>query len=111
MTKAFLKTAITAALVSLSGVALAQSAAPTNAAPNPYQSITDWAKLPAGRTMGAAAGVAIDPDGKSVWVAERCAVNSCFGSTLDPIMKFDANGNMVRSFGGGMFIFPHAKTN
>ncbi len=107
MTKAFLKTAITAALVSLSGVALAQSAAPTNAAPNPYQSITDWAKLPAGRTMGAAAGVAIDPDGKSVWVAERCAVNSCFGSTLDPIMKFDANGNMVRSFGGGMFIFPH----
>jgi hypothetical protein len=32
-------------------------------------------------------------------VAERCGANSCVGSTLDPILKFDRNGNFVRSFG------------
>lgn len=100
----------TAALALAASMAFAQNAAPTNNAPNPYQSIPDWAKLPAGRVMGAAAGVAIDPDGKSVWVAERCAANSCFGSNLDPIMKFDANGKLVRSFGAGLFVFPHGIT-
>ena len=80
---------------------------PTNSGPNPYQSIENWAKMPAGRSWGSTAGVAIDPDGKSVWVAERCGENSCFGSNLDPILKFDANGNLVRSFGAGLFLFPH----
>jgi sugar lactone lactonase YvrE len=51
--------------------------------------------------------VEIDKDGESIWVAERCGANSCLGSDLDPIMKFDRNGNMVRSFGKGLMIFPH----
>mgnify|MGYP006145880451 CR=1 FL=1 len=38
----------------------------------------------------------IDKDGTSIWVAERCGVNSCTDSVnVDPIMKFDANGNLV----------------
>jgi streptogramin lyase len=82
--------------------------APTNTQPNPYQTIEGWAKLPAGRTWGSTSAVEIDPDGTSIWVAERCGVNSCRDSThLDPIMKFDANGNLVKSFGAGMLIFPH----
>ena len=80
---------------------------PTNNLPNPYQSITDWAKLPPGRTWGSTAGVDIDPDGKSVWAIDRCGANTCFGSNLDPILKFDANGKLVKSFGAGMFVFPH----
>jgi DNA-binding beta-propeller fold protein YncE len=63
--------------------------------------------MPAGRLWGAAAGVDIDPDGKSVWVAERCGQNSCAGSNLDPILKFDASGKLVKAFGRGMFVFPH----
>jgi DNA-binding beta-propeller fold protein YncE len=94
-------------LAGVSGVVFAQSGGPTNNLPNPYQSIENWAKMPEGRGWGSAAGVAIDPDGKSVWVAERCGENSCFGSTLDPILKFDRNGKMVKHFGGGMFVFPH----
>lgn len=97
-----------AALVSaISGAVLAQSPAPTNDLPNPYASIKTWAQMPAGRTWGSTAGVAVDPDGKSIWVAERCGANSCVGSNLDPILKFDATGKMVRSFGAGMFVFPH----
>jgi sugar lactone lactonase YvrE len=80
---------------------------PTNSHPNPYRTIEGWAKMPAGRTWGSTSAVAIDRDGVSIWVAERCGANSCQGSDLDPILKFDANGNLLRSFGKGMLIFPH----
>ncbi len=96
-----------AALFALSSAVLAQNVAPTNNLPNPYKSITDWAKMPTGRTWGASAGVDIDPDGKSVWVLDRCGANTCFGSNLDPILKFDASGKLVKAFGAGMFVFPH----
>jgi sugar lactone lactonase YvrE len=87
--------------------------APTNDAPNPYTTIEGWAKMPAGRTWGSTSAVDIDRDGVSVWVAERCGANSCWDaaagqmSPLDVVLKFDANGNLVRSFGAGMFVFPH----
>src|SRR6187397_2560057 len=48
------------------------SATPTNDAPNPYNTIEGWAKLPAGREWGSTSAVDIDKDGKSVWVGERC---------------------------------------
>ncbi len=80
---------------------------PVNDPPNPYQTIEGWAKLPAGRTWGSTSAVDIDRDGKSIWVGERCGTNSCAGSKSDPILKFDSNGNLVKSFGSGMFIFPH----
>lgn len=83
---------------------------PTNNLPNPYRSVENWAKMPPGRNWGSTAGVAIDPDGKSVWVAERCGVNSCRNSNLDPILKFDRDGRMVKHFGAGMFVFPHGIT-
>src|SRR5712692_6860050 len=50
---------------------------PTNDAPNPYQRIEGWAKLPEGRTWGSTSAVDVDKDGKSIWVAERCGANSC----------------------------------
>ena len=80
---------------------------PTNDSPNPYQTITGWAKLPEGRTWGSTSAVEIDKDGVSIWVAERCQQNSCTGSDLPSILKFDANGNLVKSFGAGMLNFPH----
>src|SRR6266705_1250803 len=48
---------------------------PTNDLPNPYQTIAPWGKLPEGRKWGALNGVAIDNDGESVWVADRCGAN------------------------------------
>jgi DNA-binding beta-propeller fold protein YncE len=82
--------------------------------PNPYRAVDDWAKLPAGRQMGAVGGVTMDPDGKHVWAVIRCDAsaperfgNECLDSDLDPIIKFDLEGNVVESFGSGMFIWPH----
>jgi hypothetical protein len=74
---------------------------------NPYTAVHSWAQMPAGRTWGATSAVDVDPDGRSIWVAERCGRNSCVGSDLPTILKFDPSGKLVRSFGAGMFIFPH----
>jgi streptogramin lyase len=80
---------------------------PVNDLPNPYTTVEDYFKLPEGRTWGSTSAVDVDRDGRSIWVAERCGANSCAGSKLDPILKFDASGALVKSFGAGMFIFPH----
>ena len=74
---------------------------------NAYQAVDDWARMPEGRSWGALSAVDIDPDGVSVWVAERCGGNNCAGSKLPVVLKFDPSGKVVRSFGGGMFTFPH----
>src|SRR5438876_6039840 len=86
---------------------------PTNDAPNPYQRIEGWAKLPEGRTWGSTSAVDIDKDGKSIWVAERCGQNLCLDratgkmSDLPSVLKFDSTGKLVKSFGAGLLIFPH----
>jgi streptogramin lyase len=86
---------------------------PSNDAPNPYTTVEGWARMPGGRTWGSTSAVDIDRDGVSVWVAERCGANNCWDaaagqmSPLDVVLKFDENGTLVRSFGAGMFVFPH----
>ena len=95
---------------SVSAQASTANMAPTNNLPNPYRTIDGWAKMPDGRTWGSTSAVEIDRDGKSVWVAERCGTNACAGSTLDPILLFDSTGTLVRHFGSGMILSPHAIT-
>ena len=80
---------------------------PVNDGPNPYRTIRNWGTLPEGRKWGPASGIDIDRDGKSVWVADRCG-GSCAGSNLDPILKFDDSGKLLKSFGAGMFVWPHS---
>jgi sugar lactone lactonase YvrE len=86
---------------------------PTNDLPNPYQPVANYFKLPEGRTWGSTSAVEIDKDGTSIWVGERCGVNSCADpatgamSPLDPVLKFDASGKLVKSFGAGMIAFAH----
>ena len=76
--------------------------------PNPNPNvIKNWGELPNGRTWGSTAGVDIGPDGH-VWAYDRCGSNSCAGSSVDPILKFDrATGKLLKSFGGSMIVFPH----
>jgi sugar lactone lactonase YvrE len=90
-----------------SGAAAQANMAPINSGPNPYQTIEGWAKMPEGRVWGSTSAVAIDRDGQSIWVAERCGANSCLTSTLDPILKFDPSGKLVKSFGAGLIGSPH----
>src|ERR1700680_5346798 len=77
-----------------------------SAQPNPYRTDRDWAKLPEGRKrLGAVANIRPDPDGKHLWVLTRCGSdNGCAttGLNLDPILQFDFDGNVVKSFGKGL---------
>jgi sugar lactone lactonase YvrE len=74
--------------------------------PNPYSTVENWGRLPAGRTWGSTSAVDVAPDGH-IWVAERCGANTCAGSDLAPVLEFDADGKLLRSFGAGLMIFPH----
>jgi DNA-binding beta-propeller fold protein YncE len=85
----------------------AQVPADPNGAPDPYRLDMNWLKIPDGRKIGQVTGVDIDPDGKSVWVFDRCAARDCVNSTLNPILKFDAAGNFVAGFGRNLFNHPH----
>jgi streptogramin lyase len=78
-----------------------------NATFNSYQVDDSWLKLPDGRRMGLATKVALDRDGRSLWVFDRCGAVDCVGSMLDPIAKFDPLGNLMVRFGAGMFNHPH----
>jgi streptogramin lyase len=80
---------------------------PVNDRPNPYQTIEGWAKLPDGRAWGATSAVAIAPDGRGIWVAERCGANACVGSPLPSVYLFDATGAVQKSFGAGLILSPH----
>ena len=85
------------------------SSAPSNDLPQPYTTSRDWGQLPPGMKWPAVTAVEPAPDG-SLYVVERCFENSCAGHTEPPILKYNAFGQLVRSWGEGMFVFPHGAT-
>ncbi len=94
----------------LTGAVLAQpGGAPRNDLPQPYRTTRDWGQLPAGVKWAAVTAVEPAPDG-TIYVIHRCVANSCAGRKEPPILKFDANGKLLQSWGEGLFIFPHGAT-
>ncbi len=75
--------------------------------PNPYRAVYGWETMPEGRELGVISGIYVDPDGEHLWMLDRCGANNCAGSPLDPVLKFDLDGNLVHSFGAGLFGWPH----
>ncbi len=84
---------------------------PVNSGANPYRVIRDWGQLTLEkRPWGGSNGVAIDKDGKTVWATDRCSPGpapGCLGTKANPVHHFDETGKEIRSFGGGMFVWPH----
>ena len=117
MNKRFLRSVlVTSVLSALPVLALGQGhsapaehadVTPINNLPNPYETVRDWSNPPAGRTWGSISAINIDIDGESVWIGDRCGANSCAGSDLDPVVKLDSDGNVVKSFGAGLILWPH----
>jgi len=93
------------------GTAQTDTVQPVNSGANPYRVIRDWARLDVeARPWGGSNGVAIDRDGRSVWATDRCSPGTtpgCLGSTGNPVHHFDESGTEIKSFGGGMFVWPH----
>ena len=101
---AFRTAALAALALLVGGAASAQMIAP-----NPYATVPGvWGQLPEGRTWGSTSAVYPSPDGMTIWVAERCGANSCADADdVDPILQFDLDGTLLRSFGAGMIYWPH----
>ena len=83
--------------------------------PNPYRIAEGWAQLPNGKPMGAVGKAVTDPDGRHIWAVVRCERledprrfgDECRDSKSDPIVKFGPDGKVVKTMGGGLFIWPH----
>ena len=89
----------------LIGGALCALTAAALAGFHPYQAETGWGEI--GREWGSTSAVYTTPEG-NVWVAERCGENTCVGhDDLDTIFLFDPDGNLLRSFGAGLIVWPH----
>ena len=98
ISKLFAMIAATCCLLAMQAPLLAQD--------NPYRLEAGWAKYPAGRKWGSTSGVDIDRAG-NIWAFERCGARDCADSKLETILQFDRSGNVIKSFGGDMFVFPH----
>ena len=99
-----------AILVVSSALLYAQSqVSPVNDLPNPYRTLRDWAQPPGGAPWAAVTAIEMAPDG-GIYVIHRGSGNSCAGRPEPPILKFDKSGKLLKSFGEGMFIFPHGAT-
>jgi hypothetical protein len=79
------------------------------APPNPYRVADEsFGNLPDGRSYGATSAVYPGPDGRTIWVAERCGENDCATHPeLTTVFQFDLDGNLLRQFGAGLFAWPH----
>jgi DNA-binding beta-propeller fold protein YncE len=88
-----------AGLVTLFVIAIVTIAAQSSA-PNPYREDASWAKLPAGATW--AGVISVDPAANGdMWVFHR---------SDPPVMRFDATGKVVTSFGTGLIVNAHGMT-
>jgi DNA-binding beta-propeller fold protein YncE len=96
--------------VQLTGFALGQKRdAVRNDLPQPYRTTRDWGELPLGVKWAAVTAIEPAPDG-NIYVIHRCFENSCAGRPEAPILKYDPKGKLLKSWGAGMFIFPHGAT-
>ena len=82
--------------------------APTNELPNPYERQWPWGELPDGSYDERASFIGVEegPDG-NIYLLSRCFHNSCTGRPEAPVLKLDQSGNLLASWGSGMFDFPH----
>jgi 6-bladed beta-propeller protein len=88
--------------------------------PNPYRLVEHWPTLPASMNdgrWGEVIRVHVDEQG-NVWVFQRCfnvvpaGSATCVGrgAANPPILEFNAAGMLLKSFGAGLFAYPHGFT-
>ena len=102
-------TLILAGLLSVATLAQQPSSAPRNDLPQPYRTTRDWGELPKGVPWAAVTAIEAAPNG-IIYVVHRCFANSCADRSEAPILKYNADGKLLGSWGQGMFLFPHGAT-
>jgi len=88
--------------------------------PNPYRLVKGWPTVPAsmnGGHWGEVIRVHVDAAG-NIWVFQRCfnivpaGSATCIdrGPANPPILEFNPSGKILKSFGVGLFAYPHGFT-
>ena len=88
--------------------------------PNPYRLVEGWPTVPKtmnGGRWGEVIRVHVDGNG-NIWVFHRCFNTvppghaTCIGrgDSNPPILEFDPSGKLLKSFGVGLFAYPHGFT-
>jgi hypothetical protein len=110
---------LTAGLATAASAQQPQYPKPTEL-PNPYRLVEDWPTLPQsmnGGRWGEVIRVHVHSDG-NIWIFHRCfntvppGSATCIGrgEANPPILQFDPSGKLLKSFGAGMFGYPHGFT-
>jgi hypothetical protein len=120
--RGFMFAAALAAIVLLAGSSGAQEKQYPKPAelPNPYRLVAGWPTLPKsmnGGRWGEVIRVHVDSKG-NIWVFHRCfnvvppGSATCIhrGTENPPILEFDPSGKLLKSFGAGLFAYPHGFT-
>src|SRR6185503_1708709 len=98
---------LAAGLVASASTASLQTPRANDAVRGGYRMAEDYFQPPPGRALGWVMGISLDKDGRSVWLFDKCGGETCDGSTLAPILKFDASGKFVKGIGAGLVAHPH----
>ena len=88
--------------------------------PNPYRLVEGWPAIPKsmnGGHWGEVIRVHVAPNG-NIWVFQRCfnvvppGHATCInrGPANPPILEFNPAGTLIRSFGAGLYAYPHGFT-
>jgi len=67
------------------------------AADEPYKLVDGWGPLPSGMSWGEVPGMTIDASGRIF----------AFHRNEPPIVEFDPSGKVLKTWGAGMFVWPH----
>ena len=108
------------AIAMLGAAASAQQYPKPTELPNPYRLVVGWPTLPKsmnGGRWGEVIRVHVHSDG-NIWVFHRCFNTvppghaTCIGRGCSnpPILEFDPSGKLLKSFGVGLFAYPHGFT-
>ena len=95
-------------LLSLTVVAISIACSEDQIQEVSYSLVDGWAQLPEGvEAWGQTIGVEIDTGG-NLLVFQRCFASNCIGRDDVPaLLKYDLDGNLIDSWGEGMFVWPH----
>jgi DNA-binding beta-propeller fold protein YncE len=112
---------ITISLIFVCAGAQAQTTYPSpRELPNPYRLVDGWPAIPKsmnGGHWGEVIRVHVAPNG-NIWVFQRCfnvvppGHATCInrGTANPPILEFNPAGTLIRSFGAGLYAYPHGFT-
>src|ERR1700747_391204 len=77
----------------------------------PFDSVSDFFKLPPGMNFGEVSGVAVDSKGNIyAFTRSNTATGPAYGPAAAPLLEFGPKGEFIREIGKGLYAWSEAHT-